>query len=217
MISHINKLRVWPKGAYNLVKKSRSLLKAATINITFDNLMTMSVLVNTVGMAMESYDIDEKLSANLIYMNQLFTWVFIVELTMKMLAIGPKKYASEYFNLLDGAVVLLSIVEMIMESMGSGAGAGNLQAFRTVRVFRTMRVLRITRILRSLKSMQMIIGVIQRAFMDFFWITLLMFVFIFIYTLLGRQIFLGQYDFGLDEELPRENFESFAIAFVTVF
>ena len=65
--------------------------------------------------------------------------------------------------------------------------------------------------------MAMIIGVIQRAFMDFVWISLLMFVFIFIYTLLGRQIFQGSYDFGTDEELPRENFESFAIAFITVF
>lgn len=53
--------------------------------------------------------------------------------------------------------------------------------------------------------------------MDFVWISLLMFVFIFIYTLLGRQIFQGQYNFGHDEELPRENFESFAIAFITVF
>ena len=53
--------------------------------------------------------------------------------------------------------------------------------------------------------------------MDFVWITLLMFVFIFIYTLLGRQIFQGQYDFGPDEELPRGNYESFAIAFITVF
>ena len=53
--------------------------------------------------------------------------------------------------------------------------------------------------------------------MDFVWITLLMFVFIFIYTLLGRQIFQGTYNFGPDEELPRENYESFSIAFITVF
>ena len=119
-------------------------------------------------------------------MNQIFTWIFIVELAMKLLARGAKKYVSEKFNLLDGGVVLLSIVEMIMNSLGGGGGAGNLQAFRTVRVFRTFRVLRVTRILRSLKSMAMIIEVIQKAFMDFVWITLLMFVFIFIYTLLGR-------------------------------
>lgn len=84
-------------------------------------------------------------------------------------------------------------------------------------MFRTFRVLRVTRILRSLKSMAMIIGVIQRAFMDFIWITILMFVFIFIYTLLGRQIFQGRFVLGPDEELPRANFESFTIAFITVF
>lgn len=37
--------------------------------------------------------------------------------------------------------------------------------------------------------MAQVIGVIQRTFMDFVLITILMFVFIFIYTLLGRQIF----------------------------
>ena len=47
-------------------------------------------------------------------MNEVFTWIFIVELTMKLLARGVKKYVSEKFNLLDGGVVLVSIVEMIM-------------------------------------------------------------------------------------------------------
>ena len=53
--------------------------------------------------------------------------------------------------------------------------------------------------------------------MDFIWITLLIFVFIFIYTLLGRQIFQGKYEFGPNEELPRANFETFEIAFITGF
>lgn len=65
--------------------------------------------------------------------------------------------------------------------------------------------------------MAMVIRVIGRSFMDFILITILMFVFIFIYTLLGRQIFSGSYDFGPDEELPRANYETFAVAFVTVF
>ena len=53
--------------------------------------------------------------------------------------------------------------------------------------------------------------------MDFILITILMFVFIFIYTLLGRQIFQGQYNFGPDDEMPRANYETFTVAFVTVF
>lgn len=47
-------------------------------------------------------------------MNLIFTWIFIVEMTLKLLAFGPKKYSSEVMNLLDGGVVTLSIVEMVM-------------------------------------------------------------------------------------------------------
>ena len=71
-------------------------------------------------------------------------------MTLKLLAIGPKKYSKEVMNLLDGGVVILSIVELIMSSVGGGSGAGSLQAFRTIRVFRTFRVLRVTRLLRGL-------------------------------------------------------------------
>lgn len=131
-----------------------------TRTAVFENLMTLSVLINTIGMAMDSYDMDAETEKNIELMNVVFTWTFIVELVLKLFARGFKKYVSEKFNLLDGAVVLLSIVEMVMDELGGGGGAGNLQAFRTVRVFRTFRVLRVTRILRSLKSMAMIIEVI---------------------------------------------------------
>lgn len=213
----MNLLRVWPKGFYNLVKKFRCLLKQFIRLSLFDNFLTVCVLFNTIVMAMDSYEIDATTQADLDFLNQIFTWIFIVEMTIKLVARGPKKYAKEPMNLLDGGVVILSIVEIVMEMLGGGGGAGSLQAFRTVRVFRTFRVLRVTRILRALKSMAQVIGVIQRTFMDFILITILMFVFIFIYTLLGRQIFQGKYDFGPDEDIPRGNYESFAVAFITVF
>ena len=59
-------------------------------------------------------------------MNLIFTWIFIIEMTLKLLARGPKKYTAEKMNLLDGAVVILSIVEIIMEAIGGGSGAGSL-------------------------------------------------------------------------------------------
>lgn len=42
-----------------------------------------------------------------------------------------------------------------------------------------------------------------------------MFVFIFIYTLLGMQVFGGQFNFP--DGKPRGNYDSFIIAFLTVF
>lgn len=213
----MNQVRVWPKGFYNYVKKFRCILKRFIRLGIYNNFLMVCVLMNTVVMAMDSYDIDPATEASLEEINLVFTWIFIVEMTIHLMARGPKKYASEPMNLLDGGVVMLSIVEILMSALGGGGGGGNLQAFRTVRVFRTFRVLRVTRVLRALKSMAMVIGVIQRAALDFVFITILMFVFIFIYTLLGRQIFQGNFDFGPDEEMPRGNYDSFTVAFVTVF
>ena len=74
---------------------------------------------------MDAYDIDKGTAESLEFMNEIFTWIFITEMGLKLLARGPKKYANERMNLLDGAVVILSIVEIIMASQGGG-GAGNL-------------------------------------------------------------------------------------------
>lgn len=131
----------------------------------------------------------------------------------KLLAIGPKKYMDDKMNWLDGAVVMISIIELLMTAVG-GSG-GNLSAFRTVRVFRTFRVLRVARLLRALKSMKVIIGVIAKSAGSFVYITLLMFVFVFIYTLLGMQIFGGQFDF--EDGKPRGNYDTFIVGFLTVF
>ena len=65
--------------------------------------------------------------------------------------------------------------------------------------------------------MQVIIGVIQRSFKSFMYVILLMILFVFIYALLGIQIFQGRFDFGPEESLPPEHFEDFAVAFITVF
>lgn len=65
-------------------------------------------------------------------------------------------------NYMDGGVVLLSIFELVINSLNTdGKGGGSsLSAFRTVRIFRTFRVLRVARLLRVLDSMQVIIAVI---------------------------------------------------------
>jgi hypothetical protein len=45
--------------------------------------------------------------------NNYFTWIFIYEMSSKLLAIGIVKYCSDKMNYLDGGVVLLSVFEML--------------------------------------------------------------------------------------------------------
>lgn len=114
--------------------------------------------MNTVVLALEGADTPAETQAVLDLMNVYFTWIFIVEMGLRLIAIGVGKYAAERMNLLDGFVVILSIVEMVIEAVltsdsGEG-GAPNLKAFKSLRTLRTFRVFRIARLLRMMKSMQ---------------------------------------------------------------
>lgn len=58
----------------------------------FDNLMLGSVLLNTFLMALDRYGLSEETKASYEFYNLIFTWIFIIEMGIKLLAIGVKKY-----------------------------------------------------------------------------------------------------------------------------
>ena len=132
---------------------------------------------------------------------------------LKIISLGVKGYLQDSMNYLDGSVVILSIIELVFLSDSNGS----ISAFRTVRIFRTFRVLRVARLLKAMQSMRVIIGVISRSISSFIYLALLLLLFIFIYSLMGMQLFSGIYDDDWEEEKPRANFDSFIAAFLTVF
>ena len=204
---------MWPKGLYGWVKKFRVLLKMIIKSDLFNNLLMIAVLINTVIMSLASYGITEEFEAKLDAGNLFFTWFFICEMTIKLTAIGVKKYVQDKMNWLDGGIVSLSIMEMVLTAVSGGGG--NLSAFKTIRVLRTLRVLRVARLLRGMQSMQVIIGVFVRSASSFAYIMMLLFIFLFIYTLLGMQSFGGCLDYPTGK--PRDNFDTFLIAFYSSF
>lgn len=56
--SRINAVRVWPLGIAGFLKKARVLLKMVVKHSLFGSSMTTCVLLNTVVMGMERYDMD---------------------------------------------------------------------------------------------------------------------------------------------------------------
>ena len=86
-------------------------------------------------------------------------------------------------------------------------------------MLRTFRVFRIARLLKALESIQTIMGVIVRSYKSFIYITMLMFLFILIFTLLGMQLFGGSemQPGKTKDDGPQNNYDQFPIAFITVF
>lgn len=65
--------------------------------------------------------------------NSLFTWIFIVELMLKLIAFGISKYVSDTMNIFDGVIVLFSLFEMLVLSGGNSKA---FSAFKSIRIFR---------------------------------------------------------------------------------
>ena len=128
------------------------MLKMVVMSDLFNNLMTLCVLLNTICMGMERYNMDQELIDFLEDSSTLFTWIFICEMFSKIIAVGLTKYLNDRMNWLDGAIVNLSIVELLLTAV-SGSGGGDLTAFQTLRVLRTFRILRVARLLKAMKSM----------------------------------------------------------------
>lgn len=52
--------------------------------------------------------------------NDIFTYIFICEMGLKIIALSPIGYVRDKMNIFDGIIVSLSIFEMTFMSAGSG-------------------------------------------------------------------------------------------------
>ena len=53
---------------------------------------------------------------------------------LKLIALGVKKYVKIAWNLFDGVIVIVSIIDLTLEKVGSGGGGGALSVLRTFRL-----------------------------------------------------------------------------------
>lgn len=137
----------------------------------------------------------------------MFLALFMMEMFIKVYALGPRTYFESSFNRFDCIVILGSIFEVIWSALKSGSfGLSVLRALRLLRIFKVTKYWKSLRnlVISLLSSMRSIISLL-----------FLLFLFILIFALLGMQLFGGQFNF--DDGTPPTNFNTFPIALLTVF
>ena len=213
---YLNQVRVWNYGLDGKISKTRFFLKGIAVSGIMENSMNLLVLINTVLLGLDRYGQSESEKNLLSNINIVITAVFIGELVLKLAGMGLVKYFSDSMNYLDFAVVIFSLVEIIfLNGQGALSSFRTLRIFRVIRLIRTFRVLRVARLLRTLRSMQTIIEVIGKTIGSFAYIGLLLLIFILIYALFGMQLYGGRFNFP--DGTPRQNFNSFNKAFLSIF
>ncbi|XP_050452304.1 voltage-dependent calcium channel type A subunit alpha-1 isoform X4 [Cataglyphis hispanica] len=165
------------------------------------------VFFNTICVAVEHHGQPKWLTDFLFYAEFVFLALFMMEMFIKVYALGPRTYFESSFNRFDCIVISGSIFEVIWSALKSGSfGLSVLRALRLLRIFKVTKYWKSLRnlVISLLSSMRSIISLL-----------FLLFLFILIFALLGMQLFGGQFNFP--NGTPPTNFNTFPIALLTVF
>ncbi|KJH46009.1 hypothetical protein DICVIV_07927 [Dictyocaulus viviparus] len=141
------------------------------------------------------------------YAEYVFLVIFIMEVLLKLFAMGSRMYFASKFNRFDCIVIVGSAFEVIWaEVKGGSFGISVLRALRLLRIFKlTSYWVSLRNLVRSLmNSMRSIISLL-----------FLLFLFILIFALLGMQLFGGKFNFPTMH--PYTHFDTFPVALITVF
>uniref|UniRef100_A0A3Q1EQH8 Voltage-dependent T-type calcium channel subunit alpha n=1 Tax=Acanthochromis polyacanthus TaxID=80966 RepID=A0A3Q1EQH8_9TELE len=111
-----------------------------------DLFITFIICINVFTMSIEHYNQPQYLEEVLKYCNYVFTFIFVIEALLKLVAFGIHRFFKDRWNQLDVAIVALSIMGITLEELKMNAA---LPINPTI--IRIMRVLRIARVLKLLK------------------------------------------------------------------
>ncbi|KAJ6638739.1 Voltage-dependent calcium channel type A subunit alpha-1, partial [Pseudolycoriella hygida] len=190
------------KGFWKAEKRFRFRIRHAVKAQWFYWFVIVLVFLNTICVAAEHYGQPKYLTDFLYYAEFVF-----LEMLIKMYALGAGVYFESAFNRFDCVVILGSIFEVIWSALKDDSfGLSVLRALRLLRIFKVTSYWSSLRnlVISLLNSMRSIISLL-----------FLLFLFILIFALLGMQLFGGSFNF--DEGTPPANFNTFAIALLTVF
>lgn len=95
-------------------------------------------------LALDKYPTTEIYDRTLEYINMSFSFVFILEMVVKLLGLGISEYFIDNFNKFDFIVVLLSTIDLTLTlstiTLVQGSSAiSALRAFRLIRVFKIVK------------------------------------------------------------------------------
>ena len=152
-------------------------------NPYFGILLILLIIFNTIVLALDRYPINPTESYSLNLINDVLSWCFFLEMFIKIVGIGIVEYAKDKFNLFDCVVVVVSTVENIISYVGIFLSGGTISALRA------LRLLRVFKLARSWTSFRKLLEKIIVSIKDISNFSILLFLFIFVYTLLGMELF----------------------------
>lgn len=185
-----------PKNLEN-ASEFRLFVYELTESKSFGAFVLFIILLNTVILVVQT---DEAISIKggwyFSAMDNVFLAIYIMELILKLYALGSHFFNSGW-NVMDMFIVLFTTVDFLLPLIVRSVGAFDVAA-----IFRVLRTI------RFLKNLQVIMTTILKSFRALSTIVLLMFLFLYMFAVIGRELF---------SAVDPKRFGSLAKALVTLF
>ncbi|KAM8933729.1 sodium channel protein type 2 subunit alpha-like isoform 5-T5 [Pelodytes ibericus] len=188
----------------------KHIVKLVVMDPFVDLAITICIVLNTLFMAMEHFPMTDEFSYVLSAGNLVFTGIFTAEMVFKLIALDPYYYFQEGWNIFDGIIVSLSLMEL---------GLADVEGLSVLRSFRLLRVFKLA---KSWPTLNMLIKIIGNSVGALGNLTLVLAIIVFIFAVVGMQLFGKSYKecvckINEDCVLPRWHMHDFFHSFLIVF
>uniref|UniRef100_A0A669CPG4 Sodium channel protein n=1 Tax=Oreochromis niloticus TaxID=8128 RepID=A0A669CPG4_ORENI len=163
-------------------------------NNYFETFIIFMILLSSGALAFEDIYMEQRrvIKTILEYADQVFTYVFVVEMVLKWVAYGFKTYFTNAWCWLDFLIVDVSLVSLTANILGySELGA--------IKSLRTLRALRPLRALSRFEGMKVVVNALVGAVPSIFNVLLVCLIFWLIFSIMGVNLFAGKFYYCFNE------------------
>ncbi|XP_069509038.1 voltage-dependent T-type calcium channel subunit alpha-1I isoform X2 [Ambystoma mexicanum] len=192
----------WSIFLFSPQNKFRMMCQTIIAHRLFDYVVLAFIFLNCITIALERPQIEQR-STERVFLsvsNYIFTAIFVAEMTLKVVSLGlyfgDQAYLRSSWNILDGFLVLVSLIDIVV-SLASAGGAKILGVLRVLRLLRTLRPLRV---ISRAPGLKLVVETLISSLKPIGNIVLICCAFFIIFGILGVQLFKGKfyYCLGLD-------------------
>uniref|UniRef100_A0A8C1NQS6 Calcium voltage-gated channel subunit alpha1 I n=1 Tax=Cyprinus carpio TaxID=7962 RepID=A0A8C1NQS6_CYPCA len=190
----------WSIYLFSPQNKFRLLCQTIIAHKLFDYVVLAFIFLNCITVALERPRIHQG-SLERVFLtisNYVFTAIFVAEMTVKVVSkglyLGDRAYLRSSWNILDGFLVFVSLVDIVVSMTG---GAKILGVLRVLRLLRTLRPLRV---ISRAPGLKLVVETLITSLKPIGNIVLICCAFFIIFGILGVQLFKGKFYYcvGLD-------------------
>lgn len=174
----------------------RKLLGRAMAHAWWEALVMIVTVANVLALSIDYYGISDSLASLLNIISLCCTGMFALDVMLKLVAYGPSTYIALGMNRLDLLLVVASVPDIV-------ASGGQASAFSAIRVFRLFRLIRL---MRSIKPIQALILCVIHSISAAALLLMLLIIFLYIYAILGMQLFGVWYNEKQSDPNVRDSF-----------